>query len=150
MGANLADVEEGQREILLETINPADMTPDEVQAIADSLAMIAPDYQFVVAYDEQFGAGVSWHEVIRLWVENEDVIKGGIFGVILEHVYDAMRGRFKRRSGEHRPKSIMVNDMRNGKEILSITIDSPESEPVEKEVSIRIRPIPKKHPKQDD
>ena len=141
---------EKRSEILLETINPSDLTPSEIQELADKLSDAVADYRFAIAYEDQHGAGVSWHEVIHLWVENADIIKGGAFGFALEHVYQFMRERFKRPSGELRPKSITVNDVRNGKEILSIVIESIDSEPAETEVTVRIRPVPKKRPHEDD
>jgi len=145
----MSEEPEARQEILLETINPSDLTPDDLWDLAESLASKVPDFQFVPAYEDQHGAGVSWHEVLRIWVENEDVIKGGIFGVILEHVYDAMRDRFKRPDGKKRPKSIIVSSKESRQEILNVTIDAPDSQPVEVEVNIRMRVIPPKRPRID-
>ena len=141
---------EDQSEILIETINPLDITPDELWELADHLSSVVPQFRFTPSYEDQYGAGVTWHEVIRLWVENEDIIKGGLFGFVLEHVYQTMRERFKREGGKRRPKSIIISDMRDGRDIMLVVIENPESEPTEKEVDIRIRTIPQKRQRPHD
>jgi hypothetical protein len=146
----MSDKRDTRQEILLETINPSDFTPDELWELADSLSVVMPNFKFIPAYEDQHGAGVSWHEVIRLWVDNEDMVKDGTFAVILEHIYQAMRERFKKPAGKHRPKSVIVNDKRDGREILNTEMESPEAIPVEIEVNTRIRIIPPKRSRPDD
>lgn len=143
----MADRSEARPEILLETINPSDLTPEDLWELADSLSSAVPEFDFIPAYEDQQGAGVSWHEVLRIWVENEDVIKSGIFAVVLQNVYDAMRERFKKPAGKHRPKSIIVSDKEDRKEILSQVIEDPGAEPIEVEVNTRVRVIPPKRPR---
>lgn len=138
---------EGSKEILLETINPADLTPDDLKELADQLSAAIPEFDFIPAYEYQHGAGVSWHEVLRLWVENEEMLRDVSFGFVLERVYENMRERFKKPAGKHRPKSIKVNDRSSGKEVKSVVLESADSAPVEVEVDIRIRLVP---PKRND
>jgi hypothetical protein len=149
-GAVLTAHAEDQYEILIETINPSDITPEELWELADLLSREVPQFIFTPAYEDQRGAGVTWHEVIRLWVENEDIIKGGVFGFVLEHVYQTMRARFKREGGKRRPKSIIISSMQNGREIMCMIIEDVESEPVEREVSPRIRTTPQKRQRPHD
>jgi hypothetical protein len=136
--------------ILLETINPSDFTLKDLWEIADDLNAAVPQFSFVPAYEEQHGAGVTWHEVIRIWVENEDVFKGAAFEVVLAQIIEVMRRRFGRKHGGRRPKSIMVNDKSTGKEVRSIVINLPAADPVDVEISIRIRPVPPEQSRPND
>jgi hypothetical protein len=140
--------------ILLETINPADLTIDELWQLADDLNAKIIELMFVPAYEEQHGAGVTWHEVIRLWVENREVFEGAAFEAAFSQVIEAMRGRFKKKHHERRPKSIIVNDKSTGNEIKSVALENVESEPIEVEVDVnvkvRVRPVPPQQKRPND
>jgi hypothetical protein len=145
----MPDNPEVRHEILLETINPSDLTPEDLWELAESLSSLAPEIDFIPAYEDQYGAGVSWHEVLRIWVENEDIIKGGVFGLILQYASDAMRKRFKKPSGKHRPKTVAVSSKETRKELISIVIEAPDSQAVEVEINARLRSIPPKRPRKN-
>jgi hypothetical protein len=136
--------------ILLETVNPADLTVEELWDLADELHARIPELNFFPAHEEQHGAGVTWHEVIRIWVENRDVLKGAAFEVALASIIEAMRARFKKKHGTRRPKSIVVNDRSTGKELVSLTLNDLDSEAIEVDISIRIRPVPPRQERPHD
>jgi hypothetical protein len=136
--------------LLLETINPADLTVKELWDLSDELHAKIPQLYFVPAYEEQHGAGVTWHEVIRIWVENEDILKSAAFEVALASIIEAMRKRFKKKHGGRRPKSIIVNDRTTGKELMSLTLNEPDSEAIEVDITMRIRSVPQRQERPHD
>lgn len=136
--------------ILLETINPQDLTVDELWELADTLGSTTPQFEFIPACEEQYGAGVTWHEVIHVWVASRDVIEGAAFQVIFSQIVDSMKERFKKRHRNRRPKSIIVNDQSTGKEIISVQLNAPDSEPVEVDVHVKIRPVPTRQERRHD
>lgn len=136
--------------ILLETINPDDLTPDELWNLAEDLHARTPEFEFFPAYEEQYGAGVTWHEVIRVWVENGEILKAAAFDVVLTQIIEAMRRRFQKRHRERRPKSIIVNDKSTAKELKSISLESAGSEAIEVDIKVAIRPVPPRQERRRD
>lgn len=139
-----------QNVILLETINPFDLTIKELWDLANELHARIPEFYFAPAYEEQHGAGVTWHEVLRVWVENRDILEGATFEVALSLIIEAMRKRFKKKHGTRRPKSIIVNDKSSGKELKSYVLKGPDSEAFEVDVHVTIRPVPPRQERSDD
>jgi hypothetical protein len=135
--------------VLLETINPADLTVEDLWDLADDLHAKVSELDFVPAYEEQHGAGVTWHEVIRVWVENREVFEGAAFEVALSQIIESMRERFKKKHRGRRPKSIIVNDKSTGKELKSIVVEDADSGAIEVEVKITIRPVPPRRERND-
>lgn len=138
-----------QNVILLETINPSDITIEELWGLADELHARIPELYFAPAYEEQYGAGVTWHEVLRIWVENRDILEGATFEVALSQIIEAMRKRFKKKHGARRPKSIIVNDKSTGKELKSYVLKDADSAAIEVEIHVTIRPVPPRQERPD-
>ena len=105
--------------ILLETINPLDLTPEDLAELAVKLKDTASQYDYEVAYEDQHGSGVTWHEVLRIWVPNAAAIRDGVYVFLVGESINFMRKRFKRKGGKRRPKSIIVHDAETGEEIAS-------------------------------
>lgn len=127
--ARMADASRAQATVLLETINPLDLTPDDLQELADLLSRETPQLSYRVAYNDQHGGGVSWHEVLRIWLPNAEFIKNTIYTIILTESFASMRRRFQRKHSSRRPKSIIVHDMHTGNELAAFVIDDVEAEP---------------------
>lgn len=135
--------EEQPMTVLLETINPQDLTPDDLQVLADQLGENVAECGFEVAYEEQHGAGVTWHEVLRIWVPEFASLRDNTYSAILGMCVAYMRQRFKRKRGGRRPKSIIVHDAKTGKEIASYVISDETSEPIGQVLEV----IPRRRPK---
>ena len=129
--------------ILLETINPRDLTPDDLDELASDLQDLAAEYEYEVAYEDQHGSGVTWHEVLRIWVPEAAALRDGLYVVIIGACTKFMRDRFKKKWGKKRPKSIIVHDGKTGEEIASWVIKDELSEPEEKTPEKLIRRKPK-------
>ena len=114
--------------ILLETINSDDLTPEELEELADILSEQLPGFEIEIGFDEQYGAGVTWHEVLRVWLPDPTSLKDDVYAVLLGACFEYMRSRFSRKHGGRRPKTIVIHD-RSGREIDSFTITESEGDP---------------------
>ena len=128
--------------ILLETINPADLTPDDLEELASVLTEQLPGFDYEIASEEQHGAGVTWHEVLRVWLPDVTSLKDDAYGALLGTCFAYMRSRFARKHGSRRPKSIILHD-ESGREIASYTITKSTGEPQEKEPDKKVRKRPR-------
>jgi hypothetical protein len=107
------------------------------------LSREAPEMQCQIAYEDQYGGGVSWHEVLRIWLPNAEFIKNTICTTLITISIESMCQRFKRKHSSHRPKGIIVHDREIGKKLASFTIYDAESEPEPQE----LQKIPRKVPR---
>jgi hypothetical protein len=114
-------------ELLLETNNPLDIEPHELRALAEEVSGRS-GISAHVAYEDQFGAGVTLHEVLYIWLPSASFVKDAIYTEILNAAFTFMRNRFRKPHGKGRPKSITVLD-ENGKELESFEIKTEEGEP---------------------
>ncbi len=137
----MTEVDERDGLLLLETINPIDMTEEDLLELATTLnrEMGIP---IGIAYEDQFGAGVSWHEVLYLWLPNYEFFKDEIWATVLGAVMENLRQRFKRKGCERRPKSLIVRDPSTGDVVATYHIEEMESEVKQEEAdqSPRRRP----------
>jgi hypothetical protein len=136
--------------VLLETINPADLTVEELWALADQLHEQVPELNFAPASEEQHGAGVTWHEVIRVWVENREAFETAGLETAFGLIIAAMRKRFKKAHGERRPKSVIAQDKSTGLEIKTVVLYDAESPPVDVAVKVIVRPVPRQQTRGDE
>jgi hypothetical protein len=115
--------------VLLETINPLDITPEELEVLADELRSQLPGLDIQLGYDEQHGAGVTWHEVLRIWLPDAQFLTETVFTTLFGVVVENMRQRFKRRHSGRRPRSIVFHDSRTAEEIAVYVLEGEEGEP---------------------
>jgi hypothetical protein len=114
-------------ELLLETNNPLDIEPDELRALAEKVSGQA-GISVRVAFEDQYGAGITLYEVLYIWLPSASFVKDAIYTQILNMAFVFMRARFRKPHGKGRPKSITVLD-ENGKELESYEIKTEEAEP---------------------
>jgi hypothetical protein len=126
--SNVAEIGRVPLTVYLETINPLDLTPEDVQLLADRMHQRLPDIEFVVAYEEQHGSGTTWHEVLHIFLPTADAMKDNSYGVIMGMTAEYMRQRFKRPHGKRRPRSVRVWDAETGREVTGFVIEDPEAE----------------------
>jgi hypothetical protein len=94
--------------ILLETSNPLDLTPEELFELADEIQGAFSEFEVDVGYDDQYGAGVTGHEVLHVFLPNWANIRDGVYVGVVLFLTAWLNKRFKRRHGERRPKSLML------------------------------------------
>jgi hypothetical protein len=145
----MVEAESAEVAVLLETINPLDLTPDDLQELVHLLSCEVPDVRFQIAYEDQHGGGVSWHEVLRIWLPNAEFIKDSIYTTLLTISIESMRRRFKRKHGSRRPKSIIVHDRETGKELASFVVYDVDSEPLLQELETIPRKVPRGRHRRD-
>ena len=116
--------------VLLESNNPLDVTPEDLDEIADYLEQTSPNPSVEIGYDEQYGAGVTGHEVLIFWIPNAEAIRDGIYVALITAATQKFRERFKRKNSERRKKVIRIHDRSTGLEIETWILESETSEPV--------------------
>lgn len=120
--------EEGRPVIVLETINPLDMTPADLQELADALVDGLDGLNVEVRYEQQYGSGVTWNEVLHLWLPSAEFMKDAAYTYLIQQVTTWLASRFKRRGNEKRPKILIVHDA-DGIDLEELGIDSPSMDP---------------------
>jgi hypothetical protein len=128
----MADSDERDGLLLLETINPLDMTEEDLAELAEEITAVV-GVHVGIAYEDQTGAGVSWHEMLHLWLPSIDFLKDEGWEIILGIVVENLRRRFRRSGNERRPKTLTVRDPDTGRVVMELTIEEAESEPEKKE-----------------
>jgi hypothetical protein len=128
----MTEVDERDGLLLLETINPNDMTEEDLVELATTLNREI-GIPIGIGYEDQFGAGVSWHEVLYLWLPNHEFVKDEIWVTALGTVLENLRQRFKRKGNERRPKSLIVRDPSTGEVVATYLIEEVGSKVKEEE-----------------
>lgn len=118
------------REVLLETSNPLDVKPDELRELAQELNQGAPEIDFIVGYFDQHGSGVTWHEVLHVWLPSADFIKNTAWMYVMTILGKWGKKRFDKLKGGRRPKSIVFHDSETGKEVGKILLKDENDEVV--------------------
>jgi hypothetical protein len=77
------------------------LTPDDLEELVAVLSREAPEMQRQIAYEDQYGGGVSWHEVLRIWLPNAEFIKNTICTTLITISIESMCQRFKRKHSSH-------------------------------------------------
>jgi len=116
--------------VLLESNNPLDVTPEDLDEIADYLEQSPSNASIEIGYDEQYGAGVTGHEVLIFWIPDAGSIRDGIYVALITAAVQKFRERFKRRNSKLRKKIIMVYDKSTGNEIETWILEAEASEPI--------------------
>jgi hypothetical protein len=80
-----------------------------------------------VAYEDQFGAGGPWWQVLHLWVAITFAEAVG-YGTLVDICKEWLREQFRSIHGRKRSKLLVVHELETGKEILSVRLDSEAGE----------------------
>lgn len=120
-------------EILIEPQNPLDLTTEQLEDLAQSLRGIDASYDVRFAYREQKGYGVTWWEVLYIWLPWIGVAAGAIAGEkavekIVELSIDWARRRFKKEGEQKRPKYVAILGP-DGKVLKSVRLNDEAQEP---------------------
>ena len=142
------DVPATARRVVLETNNPLDVTPADLEELAGDLEKVDPNVVVELGYDNQYGAGVTGHEVLFFWVPNAEVLRDGFYVALVQAAVVGLRKRFKKRHGERRVKSLTVYDGETGKPLQTWVLKTADSEPELEEPDPMRRGHPQIRPRQ--
>jgi hypothetical protein len=96
-------------ELLLETANPNDLTPTELHELGGLLQPQVPQVKVLVAYEDQRGAGVTFHDVLHLWLPDPEFFRDAVYSYLIAQCMQFMKRRRSRKHAEGRPISIVVH-----------------------------------------
>jgi hypothetical protein len=112
--------------IILESKNPRDIKPEETQELAESIRTLNFGYKVEFVSSEQRGYGVTWYEVLYIWLPGA-LIAGGAIAVkqIIQEVAKIAvqwaRERVKKKATSKRPTYIAIYGP-DGKVLKSILV----------------------------
>jgi hypothetical protein len=113
--------------ILLEPANPFDLSEEDLGSLAERITAALPELDVEVAYEDQFGAGGPWWQVLHLWVAITFAEAVG-YGTLVDICKEWLREQFRSIHGRKRSKLLVVHELETGKEILSVRLDSEAGE----------------------
>jgi hypothetical protein len=105
----MADPAETQSMLILETINPKDMTEEDLIELGDALSR-GTELPISIGYEDQHGAGVTWHEVLQVWLPSAEFFKEQVWLFLSGVIFENLRRRFNRPGNDRRPKSLIIRD----------------------------------------
>ena len=95
------------KQFLLEPGNPLTQSEEVLKPIIQAVQDIDPTYQVGLAYRDQRGYGVTWWEVLHIWIPWATL--GGVAAKkIVELAIDWAYGRLKRDKPKNRPRSVTI------------------------------------------
>lgn len=133
--------------VLLESNNPLDVTPEDLDDLAELLEAAEPESSVEIGYEGQYGAGVTGHEVLYFWIPNAEALRDGLYVGMITATLAWLRGRFKRKHSERRTKILTVYDASTGKPLRTYVLKESESEPIVQEPDPLRRPLPTRRPR---
>lgn len=108
--------------VLLEPGNPYDISREDLEPLRAAMEA-GGVVNARVAFFPPKGAGVTFDEVLNIWVPGVEFLRDEGYSILLGLTLEYMRGRFSRRHGKERRKVIIVR-AENGKQLEVVTIDS--------------------------
>lgn len=125
----MSDANDQEGLLVLETINPNDMTEEDLIELGNELRREV-DIRVGIGYEDQFGSGVSWHEVLHLWLPNYEFFKDKAWEIVLGIVLENLRRRFKGEGNDRRPKTLIVRDPQTGEVLAHYDIEAVDAEAI--------------------
>lgn len=123
-------------EVILIPENDRDITRAELAELAGILKgdLLNDGFQVdvIVTSTEEFGAGLSWDEVLNVVIPllpSMDETRGAIVGIILERTLSWMRARFRRRPDEAERSRVIRVYSPDGSLVTIIELDSEDGTP---------------------
>src|SRR5438045_1651427 len=90
------------QQIILQPGNPLELRPEELEDLAQAIRELHPNYEVRIEYQEQVGRGVTWWEVLTIWLPT---VSGDISLLLLIGQAVAWaRRRFKQQESEQLKK----------------------------------------------
>ena len=117
--------------ITVEPQNPRDLSEDYLSELIQDLRAAHPEAGVRYAGLEQKGYGVTWWEVLRIWVTT-DAVGGAVAGALVTELVNIAvgwaRGRLDREGPSKRPKYVAILGP-DGKVLKSVLVRNSEDEP---------------------
>src|SRR5450759_4675153 len=110
-------------EIRIVPQNPLDLRPEELEGLAEALRAKMPNLPVRIVAQPQHGYGVTFWEVLRVWVPWSDVAQdaaAAAVGIIAKELVSWARHRFKKSPG--RPKYVAILGP-NGEVLKSVRLE---------------------------
>jgi hypothetical protein len=134
-------------DVLLETNNPLDVTPEDLEELAVLLEAAELGSSVEIGYEDQYGAGVTGHEVLLFWIPNAEALRDGLYVALITATVGWLRERFKRKHRERRTKILTVYDASTGESLETWVLTDSESEPAVQAPDPVRRPLPTRRPR---
>jgi hypothetical protein len=131
--------------ILIESANAADLTPQMLEPLRAELSGAEPNTKVEFAASPQRGYGVTWWEVLYIWLKEPLVVgaAGAVAGKILEKVVEAaidwVKESHTSKGSKARPRIVSILDkdgkvlrafeVKDGTELYDCTIREREKPP---------------------
>lgn len=112
-------------EFIIAPANPLDIAPDELNSLALELESLGGDVR--VVSEEERGAGVTFWEVIYIWLPSQDFVEGVLYSQLVRVVGTWIRDRFKKSGSEQRPKSVIIFGP-DGRPLRKVELERPDAE----------------------
>jgi hypothetical protein len=97
-------------EILIESINPIELPPDELVPLALELEKLTPGTPVAVGFEEEEGSGVTWVQVIHLFLPSADFVKDAAYAALCGRVMTFFKERRNRKHQGTRTHNLVVHD----------------------------------------
>ena len=113
--------------ILIESSNVADLTPQKLETLRAELSGAEPNTIVEFAATSQHGYGVTWWEVVYIWLKEPLVIGtvGAVAGKVLEKVVEAaidwVKESYASKGSKARPRLVSILD-KDGKVLKSFEV----------------------------
>ncbi len=116
-------------EILIEPGNPLSLRREELEPLIAAIESCDASYNVRLAYNEQRGYGVTWWEVLHVWIPWA-TIGGAAAKKITEVLIDWARHKLEGKASGKRPRSVTIHGP-TGKILKKIDVDSKGEEKIE-------------------
>jgi hypothetical protein len=107
-------------DIIIEPANPLDLRPEDLAGLATALRGIDPPVDVRIGYREQRGYGVTWWEVLFIWVGKE--VADNLLKEVTRVGVEWARSRFDFSTKAKRPISITILGP-DGKPLKKVKVD---------------------------
>jgi hypothetical protein len=100
-------------QIIIQTRNPRDITLEETEELAQAIRLLEPNCNVRVLGGKQVGYGITWFEILRIWLPTAIITVGAIVAkeIIQEITKLAIRWacqRLKKKGVSRRPTYIAI------------------------------------------
>ncbi len=130
-------------EILVEPRAPNDPNPEHLSALRAELASAFPNVDVWEAWDEQRGAGVTFQEIVNIWIPWSDITSAAA-GVVVTILVQWLKERHK--ECPTRPKLGRIYGP-DGRVVRSFHIEGSQTQPETSSEQSAPRPMPPKRTK---
>ena len=129
-------------QIILEPGNPLDLRRDKLEPLMNAILELDSSYEVRLAFNDQRGYGVTWWQVLHVWLPWAGVALGGAAAKkIVELAIDWAHHRLKGDEPNHRPRSVSIYGP-DGQILKQIRVDHSGHEEQSDEPSEHLRQKP--------